>query len=253
MLKDPAEDIIKILYNPFAGKLYSIIKFQKRIKEPELKSKIDKNEIDELDKNLKVLLTQGFIEIIQIDIPPVPNMPKRPKGANKVNEIIFNERFDFNTFKERYEFLKENINKDLKRQEEEKYECKNCGDKYVENIASRIKFTCTKCKIKLEQINTDASDLKEKCKKIFDLLDNRFKQKLNNLSLGRSSDYYNYLTAKYGNNVLNSNNINKVEVFEEENEPYIANFLERLDRENNEQEKFNFYELTEAYKRYKNK
>ena len=254
MFIDPAEDIIKILYGPFEGKLYSMIKSKKKIEEPQLKSMLDNNELSEFDKAIHLLQMEYFIIINQKELPPDPNVIRRAKGTNKVKEIKFNDKFDFNTLFGKYKILKEDIEEDFKRKEDEKFFCKTCGRKLNENLASRDNFKCPICKVPYSKNEVDLDDIKKKCKTIWSILDDRFKKKLDNLNQENYSNYINYLKAKYGNNIIsNEKTNNQACILEEENEPYISSTLNALEKSNKEDEKFVFYELIEAFNKFKKK
>jgi hypothetical protein len=254
MFIDPAEDIIKILYGPFEGKLYSMIKSKKKIEEPQLKSMLDNNELSEFDKAIHLLQMEYFIIINQKELPPDPNVIRRAKGTNKVKEIKFNDKFDFNTLFGKYKLLKEDVEEDFKRKEDEKYFCKKCKKKLNENLASRDNFICPLCNLKYSKSEEDLSDMKIKCKIVWDILDDRFKKKLDNLNQENYSNYINYLKAKYGNSIISNEKTNNQScVFEEENDPYISSTLNDLERSNKEEEKLVFYELIEAFNKIKKK
>ena len=254
MTTDPGEDIIKILYGPFEANVYSIMKAKKKLTEPELKQELDNNK-DDLDKILSKLCKEDFIEITQKELPPDPKIPRRPKGANRVNEIKFNEKYEFNSLYEKYKYLKKTLEEDFKQKEEEVYFCQKCGDKFSENLASRKSFICEKCKIKFSKNEEDFTGLKNKCKELCDILDDRFTKKLDNVNQETYSNSINYLKAKYGNNIVSDNkNVNNQNyIFEDENDPYIESTLNDLEKKQKSDEKFIFYELIEAFNRCKKK
>ena len=254
MLSDPAEDIIKILYGPTEAKIYSIMKSKKKISEPELKSLLDNNDLIHFDKAVSLFQRENFINVIQKDLPPDPKVLRRQKGTTKINEIKFNEKFDFNTLFGKYKFLKKNIDEDIRKKENEKFFCKKCKKLLSENLASRDNFICLTCNLKFSENEVDFTDFKRKCKIIWDILDDRFKKKLDNLNQENYSNYINYLKSKYGNSIISNDKTNNQScIIEEENEPYISSTLKDLERSNKNNEQFVFYELIQAYNKYKKK
>jgi len=254
MLSDPAEDIIKILYGPTEAKIYSIMKSKKKIFEPDLKLMLDNNDLINFDKVISLLQRDNFISSIQKDLPPDPNVIKRPKGTTKIYEIKFNDKFDFNKLFVKYKFLKKNVEEDFLKRENEKFFCEICKKRLSENLASRDNFICPKCNKKYSVSEFDFTDMRNKCKIIWDILDDRFRKKLDNLNQENYSNYISYLKAKYGNSIISNDKTNNQScVIEEENEPYISSTLKDLERSKKESEKFVFYELIEAYNKSKKK
>ena len=257
MFTDPAEDIIKILYGPLEGEIYKIMKKEKTLVEPALKSKFDNiNDIARLGSALDILEKDKFIEINTKDLPPDPKIARRPKWTNKVREIKFNEKFDFDTLHEKYKDLKSNLLEELTKKEEEKYFCKKCNEYWNENLAIREDHICPKCKQKFIKNEVDYFDLKIKCNNIFNVLDDRFKKKLDNANQENYSNNINYIKAKYGNNIFTNikiNTDNKSCIIEDENEPYISSTLKDLEKNNKEEEKLTFYELIESFNKFKKK
>ena len=252
MFTDPAEDIIKILYGPIEGKIYSIMKSKKKLVEPELKSYFNNiNEIAGFDKAVTSLEIDNFIEINIKELPPDPKIGKRPKGTNKIREIKFDEKFDFDKLHKKYKYLKKNLGEELAQKEEEKYYCEKCDKYWNENLASRQYYICPKCKQNFIKNDVDFSDLKIKCKNIWDILDDRFKKKLDNVNQENYSNHLNYLKAKYGNNIFVNNTDSFV--IEEENEPFISSTLKDIEKSNKEDEKYTFYELIETFNKLKKK
>ena len=254
MFEDPVEDIIKILYGPIHAKIYTIVKTKKKITEPELRSNFSENEIEEYKTSLTELQREVFIKIIDRDIPPEPNAPKRQKGMNKITEILFNDKYDYERLHNKYNFLKQNMLQFFKDEDEKKYYCSKCGIYKSENLASREDFTCSKCKIKYQKRDVDYTDMKNKCKNIWDILDKKFELKLENLNQEFYSKNYDYIKAKYGNEMLINFRTDKKEIiFDDDNEPYISNILKNLEKSDKEQDKLVFFELIEAFNKTKKK
>ena len=254
MFNDPVEDIIKILYGPMEGKLYSIMKSKKKILESELKTNYQ-SDIKDIDIVLTILEKENFIQRTQKDIPIEQKQPKQKNRRIKDFEIKFNEKFDYNFFYQKYKFLKENLEQKFKQKENENYYCNKCKKSINENLASRTNFKCIECGNKYTKNEEDLTDLKIKSKKIFEILDDRFEKKLGNINIGKHSNYVNYLKAKYGNNIISDVNPNNQNIIlKEEYDPYIESTLKDLDNKNTKPWVKNaFYELIEAFNKCKKK
>ena len=260
MSSDPAEDIISILYGRIEGKIYSIMKTKKKLTTTELKSeKILLNvPLNELDSAIAILREEKFIEEEEIKVLIDPKQKGTKKNIKKETLIKFKENFDFNTLYDNYKYLKDDIKNDFIKKEEEKYECEKCQKKLDENLASRDNYTCPTCGNRYKENKENYSDIKKKCNEIFELLDERFEIKLNNSSASKSSANMKYLEAKYGNNVFNNDEFKFIEKDKNgmkiiENDPYIESTLEELSKKEKKAERFAFYELIEAFKKYKKK
>ena len=252
MFNDPVEDIIKILYGPMEGRLYSIMKSKKKILESELKTNFQ-SEIKDIDLVLSILEKENFIQRTQKDIPVEQKQPKQKNRRIKDFEIKFNEKFDYNFFYQKYKFLKENLRQKLKKKEEENYYCVKCKKSISQNLASRINYKC-ECGNKYIKDEEDLSDLKKKSNIIFDILDDRFEKKLGNINIGKHSNYVNYLKAKYGNNIISDVNPNNQNIIlKEEYDPYIESTLQDLENNPKPWVKNTFYELIEAFNKCKKK
>ena len=90
-------------------------------------------------------------------------------------------------------------------------------------------------------------------------MDENFDTKLNVLKGGNySNNNRNYLIAKYGINILNTNiperpQKEKDKIYIEENDPYIESTLEDIMKTEKSAERFAFYELIEAFNKYNKK
>ena len=180
MFEDPVEDIIKILYDQLEAKIYTIVKSKKKIKQKDLRSYFLAYDNKEFDYSLESLRSEGFIKRFERKIPHDPKAPKLHREENKYYEIILNEDFDFELFYGKYKHLKQDIEDEFKLKEEQKYYCSNCKIYKNENEASRINYTCIKCNTKFEK-NLDSEDnskKKIKFKYIWDILDEKFKKKI---------------------------------------------------------------------------
>ena len=62
MKSDPAEDIIKILYGPLEGKIYSIIKSKKKITDAGIYSILLNVPKENINAAIKSLIHEEFIE-----------------------------------------------------------------------------------------------------------------------------------------------------------------------------------------------
>ena len=256
MFEDPVEDIIKILYDQLEAKIYTIVKSKKKIKQKDLRSYFLAYDNKEFDYSLESLRSEGFIKRFERKIPHDPKAPKLHREENKYYEIILNEDFDFELFYGKYKHLKQDIEDEFKLKEEQKYYCSNCKIYKNENEASRINYTCIKCNTKFEK-NLDSEDnskKKIKFKYIWDILDEKFKKKIEILNQENFSNNYYYIKSKYGNDMINNNaNKKQTPVFEEDYDPFISDTLKDIEQKGKELEKFAFYEIIEAFNRIKKK
>ena len=260
MSSDPAEDIISILYGRFEGIIYSIMKTKKKLTMTELLSeKLLKNEaLDKLDPAIGKLREAKFIEGEEKTSLIDPKGKNTKKNTRTETLLKFNENFDFKTLNDSYKYLKEDIKNYFKEQEEQKYECEKCKKKLDENLASRDNYICPTCEVHYKENKENYSDIKKRCNEIFEILDEKFELKLNNSSTSKSSANMRYLEAKYGNNVFNNDEFKFIEKDKNgmkiiENDPYVESTLEDLSKKEKKAERFAFYELIEAFKKYKKK
>lgn len=250
MFDDPVEDIIKILYGPLEGKIYSFMKTKKKITLEDFRANFGNEYNDALDS----LKSAEFIKQLERIAPQEPNEQKKPKGKNRITEFFYNDKFDFGFLFNKYKELKRAMEENIKKKENEIYQCLKCGENFNENLAVRNNYKCYKCNQELYRNDKeDLSDIKIKMKEIWEILDKRFKIKLENLNQEIYSDNYNYIKAKFGNEELKDiSNKNKNPEFEKDNEPYVLNTLNGLNN-SNEEEKLIFYELVEAFSKSKKK
>ena len=143
--------------------------------------------------------------------------------------------------------MKKKLKDDFKEKETKKFQCPKCELIKDEYDASITSFICPKCNIKFNSIVEDVTNLRKKCDEIIEVLDELFREEENNINTEITRYYNDYLTAKFGKNFNNENNIE--DVFEEDHDSYINKTLDNLQ----EKDKINFYELVEGFIRAKKK
>ena len=193
MKSDPAEDIIKILYGPLEGKIYSIIKSKKKITDAGIYSILLNVPKENINAAIKSLIHEEFIEAKELVYLKDPKLPKTQKNKIIENQLIYKENYDFDNLFNAYNTLKNEIKKDFNSKEELKYECEKCQKKLDENMASRDNFKCPKCGERYKEIKNNLAELKKRCNEIFEVLDDRFDRKLGGLnkkSHANNMDYY---------------------------------------------------------------
>ena len=257
MKSDPVEDIIKILYGPLEGKIYSIVKNKKKVTDTEI-SIITNLPKENLNVAIKSLISEGFIESKEIVILKDPKLPKTQKNKIIENQLIYKENYDFDDLYYAYTTLKNEIKKDFKTKEELKYECEKCKIKLDENMASRDNFKCPKCGERYKENKENLAELKKRCNEIFNILDDRFDRKLGGLNRKSHANNMDYLKSKYGNNVFIDNEFKNIQrgangMIILENDPYVESTLEDITKTGKKAERFAFYELIEAFKKNKKK
>ena len=258
MKSDPLEDIIKILYGQLEGKIFSIIKSKKKVRDTELISILTQSEkidINNINTAINLLKDENFIESGQINNE---KHPKAQKNKNQEIQLTFNEHYNVEDLFYAYTTLKNDIKKYFESEEELKYECEKCKKKYDENMASRDNLTCPKCGERYKKIKNNLMELKKRCYEILEILDERFDLKLGGLNSKSHAKNMDYLKSKYGNNVFINNEFKNIERDKNgmiilENDPYVQSTLEDITKTEKKAEKFAFYELIEAFKKIKKK
>ena len=238
MSSDYIKNILIILYDEMTSRVYSILKTAKKMKK------------EDLDPILGRLARQGFI-ITEQEKKTLPKegVTRFKRGDNRIENIIFKNP-SINVLKGPYEEMKRKLREEFKEKETKKYQCTKCG--FIKNHydASMDSFICPSCKIKYVPIGEDVANLRKKCEEIIEVLDELFKEEENNINTEITRYYNDYLTAKFGKNFSNENNIE--DVFEEDHESYINKTLDNLEKKE-EKDKYNFYELVEGFIRTKKK
>ena len=258
MKSDPAEDIIKILYGPLEGKIYSIIKSKKKITDAGIYSILLNVPKENINAAIKSLIHEEFIEAKELVYLKDPKLPKTQKNKIIENQLIYKENYDFDNLFNAYNTLKNEIKKDFNSKEELKYECEKCQKKLDENMASRDNFKCPKCGERYKEIKNNLAELKKRCNEIFEVLDDRFDRKLGGLNKKSHANNMDYLRSKYGNNVFNDNEFKNIQRSEKgmiilENDPYVESTLEEITKTEKKAERYAFYELIEAFQKNKKK
>ena len=258
MKSDPAEDIIKILYGPLEGKIYSIIKSKKKITDAGIYSILLNVPKENINAAIKSLIHEEFIEAKELVYLKDPKLPKTQKNKIIENQLIYKENYDFDNLFNAYNTLKNEVKKDFNSKEELKYECEKCQKKLDENMASRDNFKCPKCGERYKEIKNNLAELKKRCNEIFEVLDDRFDRKLGGLNKKSHANNMDYLRSKYGNNVFNDNEFKNIPRSEKgmiilENDPYVESTLEEITKTEKKAERYAFYELIEAFQKNKKK
>ena len=258
MKSDPAEDIIKILYGPLEGKIYSIIKSKKKITDAGIYSILLNVPKENINAAIKSLIHEEFIEAKELVYLKDPKLPKTQKNKIIENQLIYKENYDFDNLFNAYNTLKNEIKKDFNSKEELKYECEKCQKKLDENMASRDNFKCPKCGERYKENKENLAELKKRCNEIFNILDDRFDRKLGGLNRKSHANNMDYLKSKYGNNVFIDNEFKNIQrgangMIILENDPYVESTLEDITKTGKKAERFAFYELIEAFKKNKKK
>ena len=258
MKSDPAEDIIKILYGPLEGKIYSIIKSKKKITDAGIYSILLNVPKENINAAIKSLIHEEFIEAKELVYLKDPKLPKTQKNKIIENQLIYKENYDFDNLFNAYNTLKNEIKKDFNSKEELKYECEKSQKKLDENMASRDNFKCPKCGERYKEIKNNLAELKKRCNEIFEVLDDRFDRKLGGLNKKSHANNMDYLRSKYGNNVFNDNEFKNIQRSEKgmiilENDPYVESTLEEITKTEKKAERYAFYELIEAFQKNKKK
>ena len=257
MYKDPVENIIKILYGELEGKIYSLVKSNKNITIKELNTILNADNKADINSPINQLIRENFLKSEKTN----PNIKSQYKGKGEQSDSVLklNNDFNFDDFNIKYRDLKEYIINYFKEEEDNKWICQKCQQRKNENLASRENFTCPKCNEHYILKDSNLSDLKKKCFEILEFLDENFDTKLNVLKGGNySNNNRNYLIAKYGINILNTNiperpQKEKDKIYIEENDPYIESTLEDIMKTEKSAERFAFYELIEAFNKYNKK
>ena len=251
MSSDYIKNILTILYDEMTSRVYSILKTAKKMKKEDLDKKLkEEGHYEDLDPILGRLARQGFIVTeSEKKVLPKEGTYKFKRGDNRIENIIF-KNLSINVLKGPYEKMKKKLKEDFKEKETKKFQCIKCLIIKNEYDASRDLFICPNCKIKYNSIGEDVTNLRKKCDEIIEVLDDLFKEEENNNNTEITRYYNDYLTAKFGKNFNNPNNIK--DVFEEDHESYINKTLDNLEKKE-EKDKINFYELVEGFIRLKKK
>ena len=247
MSSDYIKNILTILYDEITSRVYSILKTAKKMKREDLETKLrEEGHYEDLDSALGNLARQGFIVTeSEKKVVPKEGIIKVRRGDNKIENIIFKNP-SINILRGQYEKMKKKLKDDFKEKETKKFHCPNCLITKNEYDASMDSFICKNCKNKYIVIGEDVTILRKKCDEIIEVLDELFKEEESNINTEITRYYNDYLTAKFGKNFNNENNI---DVFEEDHETYINKTLDNLP----EKDKINFYELVEGFIRTKKK
>lgn len=249
MSSDPIKNILRILYDDLTSGVYSILKSVKKIQRPDLERKLKEQNYEY--QNLKSVIGQlekdDFIKIENINIKPPPLQKgdiRKYQKSTKVDVYKYNH-ISINFIKNKYEEMKEKLNKDLAEREKQKFLCMTCGRQADENFASRDGYKCPDCRKEYTKNVEDVADIRKKCNNIIEILDELFLEEENNSNAGINSNINNYLSSKYGK-IFNGDNKPR-DTFEEDHDSYINETMEHL----TDKTKMNFYELVETYIRKK--
>ena len=253
MSSDYIKNILIILYDEMTSRVYSILKTAQKMKKEDLDKKLkEEGHYEDLNPILGRLALQGFI-ITEQEKKTLPKegVTRFKRGDNRIENIIFKNP-SINVLKGPYEEMKRKLREEFKEKETKKLQCTKCGNIKSEYDASMTLFICPSCKIKYVPIGEDVANLRKKCEEIIEVLDELFKEEENNSNTEITRYYNDYLTAKFGKNFSNENNIE--DVFEEDHESYINKTLDYLEKKDEkDKDKCNFYELVEGFIRAKKK